>query len=250
MHIINCKFNEVLTDSNTDKIRFRISISIAILFVAVMWIVKIFELTLNLSFVEFGVYPMTLSGLKGILFSPFIHGSLKHIFSNTFPMIILFSALLYFYPKKSYLIFAIIYFASGIILWIIGRSSYHIGASGLIYALAAFHFFSGVLSKRKEFIAISLIVVFLYGGIVWGLFPGGDEKISWEGHLAGFAVGTLLSVIYHPKSDISNQKLSELDFKINYVYFYGFDNTSASFDDYYYYKYVENEEDEEKSENY
>lgn len=206
---------------NTEVFRFRLSLFFSILLVAIMWIVKLFEVSLDFSAVNFGVYPRTLHGLKGILFSPFIHGSFEHLFSNTFPFLILFGSLVFFYPKKYFRVFILMYFLSGIILWYIGRPSYHIGASGVIYSLAAFHFFSGVLSRRNDFIAISLIVVFLYGGIIWGLFPGIDDKMSWEGHLAGFTIGALLSIFFHPK----NEKLNHsqiFDLKVNFNYFYNF----------------------------
>ncbi len=214
-------------NKNTEKIRFHISLGLSLLFVAIMWISKLFEITANMSFAEFGVYPLSFSGLKGLLFSPFIHGDLKHLFSNTLPFLILLTGLFFFYPKERFSILAIIWFLSGFVLWLIGRKSFHIGASGLIYAFASFHFFSGVLSKRKEFIALSLIVVFLYGGLIWGMFPGGDEKISWEAHLAGFAVGAFISLFFYPKDLLLKQKVQLFDNKVNFNYFYDFKNCIA-----------------------
>jgi len=235
-------------DKNVQAVRFRISLRVSLLFVFIIWLVKIIEIIFGVRFVEYGVFPQTFSGLKGILFSPFIHGDFKHLFSNTFPVLFLFMGLIYFYPRTKFQIFGIIYFASGVILWIIGRQSYHIGASGLIYALAAFHFFSGVLSKRTDFIALSLIVIFLYGGLVWGIFPGGEERVSWEGHLAGFVVGAFLSVFYHPKPKIELYS-DELDDKINFVYFYDFKNHNASIEEHIYYKYFDEEETDENEDN-
>ncbi len=216
------------TNKNTDALRFKISLFLSIIFVATMWIIKFFELTLDFNLVEYGVYPRTLSGLKGILFSPFIHGSLEHLFSNTFPFLILFGSLIFFYPKKYFKIFGLIYFFSGLILFGIGRPSYHIGASGLVYALASFHFFSGALSRKNEFIAISLIVIFLYGGIIWGVFPNADTQISWEAHLAGFVVGAFLSIIYYPRDIISKQKSKDIDLNNNFVYFYDFKTINST----------------------
>ena len=82
---------------------------------------------------------------------------------------------------------------SGLITWGIGRSSYHIGASGIIYVLASFIFFKGIFSKYYRWIALSLIVVFIYGSLIWYVFPIKDG-ISWEGHLGGFITGLLLAV--------------------------------------------------------
>ncbi|MBN2893316.1 MAG: rhomboid family intramembrane serine protease [Bacteroidales bacterium] len=242
---------QIEKSKNTDAIRFKISISFALIFVAIMWIIKIFEETLGYSFAEFGVYPQTFAGLNGIIFSPFLHGDFNHLFSNTFPILILLTALIYFYPKNYFRIFIITYISSGIILWFIGRPSYHIGASGLIYAFAAFHFFSGVLSRRNDFIALSLIVVFLYGGIIWGVFPGIDETISWEGHLAGFAVGTFLSIFFHPKENILLQNSRTIDLKNNFIYFYDFKTTNSNVRNETIYRFVDKEtENEPKTYNY
>ena len=204
-----------------EKFRFFTSLAFAVLLTLIMWIVKFFEITLNLSFVEYGVLPHTLSGLKGIIFSPFIHGSLKHLFSNSFPFLILSTLLFNVYYKKRFLLFFLLYFLSGILLWTIGRNSYHIGASGVIYALASFIFFAGILSKNREHIAISLIVIFLYGGFIWGLFPVKDTTISWEGHLSGFVAGAFLSLFFHhqPKIDSSDNKESK---NIDLIYTYDY----------------------------
>ena len=158
------------SETNTlhkDKTRFIISLSIALFFILIMFIEIFLDESLNLDLYKFGVLPRTLTGLKGIILSTFIHGSYKHFFSNSLPFLVLLTGLLYFFPKKGFRIFIIITLVSNIIVWIIGRSSFHIGASGIIYGLASFIFFSGVISHRKEYIALSLIVVFLYGSLIW-----------------------------------------------------------------------------------
>ncbi len=225
---------------NIEKTRFVISLSIAVLFIATMWIVKLFELTLDTSFYRFGVMPLSLSGLKGILFSPFIHGSLNHLYSNTFPFLILLTSLLYFNPHRGKLVFFMIYIFSGFLLWFIGRSSYHIGASGIIYSLAAYLFFSGLLSKKREQIAISLAVVFLYGSLIWGLFPSGDSQISWEAHLSGFVVGSVLSIIFHDKPKISTYQFN-IEENIKFVYYYDFINSSSTYKNFIVYEFYEND---------
>ncbi len=191
--------------------------------VAVMWIVMFFSDTLDLSLSAFAVRPKTWRGLAGVLFSPFIHASYKHLLSNTFPFIVLFSSLKFFYPKNFFTIFSLLYLASGLGLWIIGRSAYHVGASGIVYAMISFQLFSGLLSKRREFVAISFIIIFLYGSAIWGIFPSDDPTISWEAHTAGFASGAFFSLFFYPSTTPQKKYLRKnIVALINYSYFYDF----------------------------
>ena len=169
-----------------------------LLFVLLIWIVYWFEIRFGFDFNRWGVYPRTLKGLRGIVFSPFIHSGIKHLFSNTVPLLVLSMSLFYFYRKISWQILLYGLLLAGIITWLIGRPSYHIGASGVIYMLAAFLFFKGIFSKYYRLIALSLIVVFLYGGMLWFVTPV-DPEISWEGHLSGLISGLLFSLIYRKK---------------------------------------------------
>lgn len=164
-------------------------------FLVLIWLSKFFEISMEYDFIPAGILPRKLSGLKGILFSPLVHSDWKHLFDNSIPVFLLSWALFYFYRGISYRIFLIIYVFSGILLWIIGRDAYHIGASGIIYGLASFLFFSGVIRKVTNLMAISLLVVFLYGSLIWGLLPF-DYEISWEGHLCGAIVGSFLAILY------------------------------------------------------
>ena len=164
-----------------------------LLFVLVMWFVYWFELRFGVDFTSWGVRPRTSLGLRGILFSPFIHSSLKHLWHNTVPMLVLSTSLFYFYRKISWRVLLWAVILSGVGTWLIGRSSFHIGMSGVIYALASFLFFKGIRAKHFRLIALSLLVVFLYGSLVWGTLPL-DQKISWEGHLSGFVAGMVLGV--------------------------------------------------------
>jgi len=164
-------------------------------FLTLIWLAKILEVSMDWSFVQGGVYPRHLSGLPGIVASPLIHSDWKHLIDNSVPIFVLTLALFYFYSEISYKIFFLIYFISGILLWGIGRQAYHIGASGIIYGLAAFLFLSGVLRRVRSLMAISLLVVFWYGSLVWGLLPY-DYKVSWEAHLTGAIAGVILAVIY------------------------------------------------------
>tara|TARA_B100001250_G_scaffold138725_1_gene118769 strand:- start:8283 stop:8954 length:672 start_codon:yes stop_codon:yes gene_type:complete len=166
-----------------------------VLFLLVMWLVKLIELQFDFPFIEFGVYPQKLKGLKGVVFSPFIHKDFTHLFNNTYPILILGGLLFSVYQKIALQIFGWLFFVSGFWLWIIGRPSFHIGASGMIYALASFLFISGVIRKNPRLGAISLVIIFLYGSMIWGVFPT-KEHISWEGHLSGLAAGILLAIFY------------------------------------------------------
>jgi membrane associated rhomboid family serine protease len=171
------------------------SFFISFLFVAVMVAILSFENLFNLDFGIYGVYPRTLSGMKGIFLSPFIHGDATHLFNNSIPLLVLGTLLFYFYRKISWEVSTIIWLASGLWLWIIGRPSYHIGASSFVYGLAAFLFFSGLIRRNASLLTISLLVVFLYGSLIWGIFPI-EEHISWEGHLSGAIAGTVTAWFY------------------------------------------------------
>jgi len=163
-----------------------------------MWTVYWIELAQQLNFNSYGIYPQTVSGLKGVLFSPFIHGSLEHLYNNTIPLAVLLAALFYFYRRIAWKVLLLGLLFSGMITWGIGRPSYHIGASGLIYVFASFIFFKGVFAKHYRLIALSLIVVFIYGSLLWYIFPV-KEGISWEGHLGGFITGLFLAVVIKAK---------------------------------------------------
>ena len=166
-----------------------------LIFIIIIWAVKLIELSLETTFVDYGVLPSKLSGIKGIMFSPFIHKDIKHLLNNSIPILILGSSLCFFYKKNYKIIFPLLFFVSGVFLWCLGRMNLHIGASGIVYALASFIFFSGVISKNKNLSALSLIVIFIYGSLFWGLFPT-HQEISWEGHLSGFISGMILSWFY------------------------------------------------------
>ena len=173
---------------------------IVVPFVAVfsIWFVYWLEMRFGFNFVKYGIYPQTLKGLRGILFSPFIHSGTSHLFNNSVPLAVLLAALYFFYRKLASKILFYGFFLTGILTWSFARNSYHIGASGIVYMLFSFIFFSGVFRKHYRLLAVSMIVVFLYGGMVWYVFPI-KEGISWEGHSSGFVVGLLLAIIYRKK---------------------------------------------------
>jgi membrane associated rhomboid family serine protease len=178
-----------------EKKRFVYSLVFPGFFLLLLWAVKFVEVSMELSFVEAGVYPRKPGGLQGILFSPLIHGDWKHLLDNSGPAFFLSLALFYFYRDIAYKIWGLIYLMGGILLWGVGREAYHIGASGLIYGLAAFLFLSGLIRRVRNLTAISLLIVFWYSGMVWGVLPF-DWEVSFEAHLCGAISGLVLAVVY------------------------------------------------------
>ena len=168
-------------------------VAVPLLAVLSIWTVYWLEVRFQINLNQYGIYPRTLVGLRGLLLSPFIHGSVSHLYNNTIPLALLLAALVYFYPRVWFRVLCWGILLSGIFTWIIGRPSYHIGASGVIYVLASFIFFKGIFTKYYRLVAVSLIVVFIYGGMLWFIFPI-QEDISWEGHLSGFITGLLLAI--------------------------------------------------------
>lgn len=178
------------------KRKLLLSMIIPGIFVFLMWLVKIVEVLFDINLTRFGIYPLTVQGLPGILFSPFIHADFTHLFSNSVPLFFLSLALFYFYSEVALKVLIWTYFLTGLLVWIAGREAWHIGASGVIYGLASFLFFSGIIRRYFRLIALSLLIVFLYGSMVWGLFPGVYKNVSWESHMLGFFSGLALSVWY------------------------------------------------------
>ena len=170
-------------------------ILLPLFFVLTLWLVFWYELHFHYSLSHFGVFPREVFGLKGILFSPFLHGDMEHLANNSIALLVLLPILRYFYKEQSFVVLFLGILFSGLGTWLLGRPSYHIGASGLIYTLVSFIFFKGIFTKYYRLVALSFTIVILYGGSVWYIFPNVKEGISWEGHLAGFIVGLALALL-------------------------------------------------------
>ena len=160
-----------------------------------IWYAYWMNLEFGLGWKQYGIRPQKLEGLLGIVTSPFLHGDVSHLWNNTLPLMVLSAALFYFYRSISWQIIGFGVLLSGLLTWLIADHGNHIGASGLIYVMASFIFFKGVFAKNYRLVALSMIVVFLYGSMVWYVFPI-KEGISWEGHLAGGITGLLFALIY------------------------------------------------------
>ena len=170
-------------------------ILLPLFFVLTLWSVFWYELQFQDNLSHFGVYPREVYGLKGILFSPFLHGDIEPLANNSVALLVLLPILRYFYKEQSFVVLFLGILFSGLGTWLLGRPSYHIGASGLIYALVSFIFFKGIFTKYYRLVALSFTIVILYGGSVWYMFPNVKEGVSWEGHLAGFLVGIALALV-------------------------------------------------------
>lgn len=164
-----------------------------LLFILLMWGVYWVEVRFGVDFTDWGVRPRDPLGVRGIFFSPFIHSGVTHLWHNTVPIMVLSASLFYFYRSISWRVLFWVLILSGLGTWIVGRPSFHIGMSGVIYGLASFLFFKGIRARHYRLTALSFLVVFLYGSLVWGTLPL-DAKVSWEGHLSGFVAGLVLGV--------------------------------------------------------
>ena len=180
-----------------DKKLLYTSFFITLIFVIFIWLIWFLDYLFSLNLVQYGVHPRSLNGLKGILFMPYIHGNFQHILSNTLPALILGTVLFNIYPRVAFKTILFIQAFSGLIVWFIGaKYSYHIGASGVIFGIASFLFFSGFFRRDRQSVAISFFVGLLYGGsMLIGMMPV-QEGVSWEGHLSGAIGGLLCSFIF------------------------------------------------------
>ena len=160
-----------------------------------MWLIFYVEMYFGVNLSIFGILPREPIGLLGILFAPLLHGSIIHLVSNTLPLLFLGVTLYFFYGKMAKNVFLLSYFLTGSLVWLFGRTSFHIGASGLIYGIASFLFFSGIVRAEFKPLIISLAVVLTYGGLVWGVLPS-MPGVSWESHFFGALVGGVVAFVY------------------------------------------------------
>lgn len=190
-----------ITNSKTELKKMLLAAVIPGSFLFLAWMVYLLEISLDFSLSSYGLRPRDISQWYGVFTMPFLHGGFEHIIANTASFLVLGSLMFYFYNNDAIPIFIGSYLLSGILTWIIGRDSIHIGASAMIYSFAGYLFTAGVISKNVRHMAISLIVVFLYGSMIWGIFPQ-NNNISWEGHLSGFAGGIGLAFMFRPPKPV------------------------------------------------
>ena len=178
------------------------------IFIAVilLWVIKGFEIAFGWDLGVYGVYPRNVEGLVGIVFAPIIHGSFEHLLSNTLAIFVLATTLFYQYPKSANLVLPIIYFGSGLGVWLFAREAYHFGASGLTHGMMFFLFLIGVLRQDKPAMAISMIIFFLYGSMIWGVLPT-KEEISFESHLFGALTGVICAIVFRNRDPKPPEKI-------------------------------------------
>ncbi|HOY38443.1 MAG: rhomboid family intramembrane serine protease [Bacteroidales bacterium] len=185
-------------DIRFERKRLILAATIPAIILLICWLIKLFEISSGISLSNYGVLPRNLHSLFGIILMPLLHGDYAHLAANSVAFLVLGTGVFYFYRDIAVKVLLFSWLSTGIITWVIGRESYHIGASGLVYAFAGFIFLSGVLRNHFRLMAISLLVVFLYGSMIWGIFPI-EPNISWEGHLSGLFTGFVLALIYRSK---------------------------------------------------
>jgi membrane associated rhomboid family serine protease len=178
-----------------DSSRFRRAVVAVTLFILVLWLIELADSVLSLRLYRLGIYPRETGGLWGILSAPLIHGSWGHLISNSMALVVLGVVTLYGYPRAASRVLLFVYLGSGLGVWLFARHSTHIGASGLTHGLMFFVFVSGILRRDRLSIALSMIVFFLYGGMVWSIFPQKPE-ISYESHFFGALAGLLAAFLF------------------------------------------------------
>lgn len=163
-------------------------------FVIILWVIQVIQGFMETSFAEYSLYPRTLSGLTGIITAPLLHADFGHLAGNTVPLLILGFLLFTNYKEIAGTVFWLVYLCNGVLLWSFAREAFHLGASGVVYGLAFFLLFSGFIRKIPRLTMLSFLLIFLYGSMVWGVFPF-DPQVSWEAHLYGALSGIILAVV-------------------------------------------------------
>tara|TARA_B110000879_G_C11142596_1_gene501020 strand:+ start:51 stop:851 length:801 start_codon:yes stop_codon:yes gene_type:complete len=199
---LQTRWNPAILDRN----RLFYALWTTFLFLILIWGVFWFNELYDLNWKKWGNHPKVWSDWTGVLTFPFLHGDLDHLWNNSATFFTLNGLLFYFYRSIALQTWIALFLSSGIGLWIFADGGNHIGASGLIYALAAFLFLSGIIRNSQLLLRVSLVVAFLYGGMVWWMLPL-DSHISWEGHLAGAISGVLFALLMRNKGPVSDATL-------------------------------------------
>lgn len=187
------KLDPEFTGSAHARANFRSAATIALVFVAALWIIHLLNWGFDLELARFGVRPRDWAGLPGVLLAPLLHGGFPHLLANSLPLLVLGTAMLHLYPHAAGIVLPAVYFGPGIAVWLTARESVHIGASGLVYGLVTYVFVAGMLRRDRRALAASLLVAFMYGALAWGVLPI-QPGVSWETHLAAAVIGVALAV--------------------------------------------------------
>jgi membrane associated rhomboid family serine protease len=180
------------------------AIKFPLYFVLLIWAIHLFQVFTGMDLGQYGIYPRKVFGLRGIIFSPLLHGGFGHLINNSIPFFALGFIIWYFYPRIAFSSFVMMYFLTGVAVWLFGNLvfsdyvAFHIGASGVVYAMVSFVFWSGVFRKNVKSIVLALIVAVYYSGMFLGILPN-QEGISWESHLLGGLVGIFVAYWFKDK---------------------------------------------------
>lgn len=199
------------TSLQIEKNHFFRSIAKSTILVLLLILAYVLNFVFTLGWNNYGVDPRNIGQIWGIFTIPFLHGDVEHLFSNIIPLFVLTFGIFYFFRDKSVTILFMTYILTGTLTWSIGRTGIHIGASGMLYALAFFLVTISLIKQERSLMSFSLIVIFLYGSIVWGFFPQlfPDKNISWEGHLAGAITGIILAWFYRKEGPVKKVYFEE-----------------------------------------
>lgn len=160
-----------------------------------MWLVRIVDATIPYSLVDFGLQPRRLGGLPGIVTMPFLHDGFVHLFRNSVSLAILLALLVSSQRSPWQLVVLTSLFGTSL-LWLVGRNANHVGASGLVFGLIGLLIGLGILNRRIVSIGVAILVGILFGGtLLWGIIPGGQPDISWDGHICGLLGGIAVAML-------------------------------------------------------
>lgn len=166
--------------------------------VALLWIIQSAGVLFNLPLSALAVYPLEISRLHGVITSVLVHSGYEHLFNNTLPLLVLGSALMYGYPKSRFKVIVITWIGSGLGVWLFGRESNHLGASGLAHGLFFYVFVVSILRRDARSVALMMIAFFMYGTMVLTIFPT-EPNISYEAHFFGGLSGFIAALIWWRK---------------------------------------------------
>ena len=182
------------TGAEQSRAGFRLAVKFALGFVALIWLIQLLNYDLGLDLERFGVRPRVLAGLPGILLAPLLHNGFGHLIANSLPLLVLGTVMLHLYPRSAVSVLPTVYLGPGIAVWLFGRASVHLGASGLVYGLVSYIFVAGLIRRDRRAIAACLLVCFMYGSLVWGVLPL-ERTVSWETHLAAALIGVPMAIM-------------------------------------------------------
>ena len=180
------------TGSADSRVLLKLAVRLAVGFVGLLWLIQLMNWGLDLDPWPFGVRPRDWSGLVGIVTGPLVHSDFAHLFANSLPLATVGAAMVFLYPHSALRVLPSVYLGSGVLVWLFGRGAVHLGASGLVYGLVSYVFVAGLLRRDRRAIAASLLVVLMYGSLVWGVLPI-QPSVSWETHLSAAVIGVLFA---------------------------------------------------------